>query len=444
MGITRRNAICYAGFTPVAMALGGCEWWQGKPEDTSNLLMAPRRATPNPQFSNVEEYVDQLGRGFDSVFDDTNRFLAEGEIKRSNVNPTEHDARNTLDYLLLENQDSYYNFVSKTARAKGRYKIVEASGSASTETEEITNSYSIHVCSIARRFDKSHQYKNGTIGLTEESKAVLRNLRGNKDLSLKFFGDSFISGVIPGAELFIDIQFETATSSSKRECKASLDVNVSKIGNGSVSYSQLIREARGYKRCIIKVLGLDAETTSRQFDSGEAAFEAISRFLAAADGPSTAAFMNYRPISELSLNGQVLDWVNNRELLAREAFVARLETRLAYLDLAQADAGYVSANPSEFDPQTRERAQSDTLLIGASRERVLQVGRDAYGEFKDTGKTSRQFALTRLDGLLPSLKTYQQIEPPPPSPQAPPPPPPPPPEPREHTGIHDVLRERGG
>lgn len=385
----------------------------------------------------TDPYVDQVGRGCDTIFDNLKGLMVTGTLIRSPVSPTEFDVRNGLKYQQVETQEAYYSLTSKSARAKGRYKAFSASGSGSKVNELTTNSYSLHICALARRVDQSFQLKNDTIRLTKGAEDVIRGER-DSDRRLRDWGDSFVAGVIPGSELFIDIKFQTSSRSEKTDCKASIAASFSNLVSGSGSYSQVISSARSYKNVVVEIIGLDATSVPKQFTAEEAQ-RIIERFLATPDTQSSVWAMNLRPVSDLSLRGRKLDWVDFQAMRRRENFLAKAESCLTYLDRGQIDAEYVRGNRSEFDQATFDRASNDLGGIAAARERILVIGSDAYDTFRNDGKTSPKFDPAMFDAVMPKLAEYVQREP---TPQpAPAPRPQPKPAPRDHS---DHQGDHGG
>lgn len=381
------------------------------PPDVLPLNLPP--SSPNKALTDSDPYVDELGRGFDSVFDETKMFFVTGEVIRSDYNPTTGDARDSLAYELLESQDSYYAFTKKSARAKARYKLFSGSGRASKTSEKTSNSYSLHICALARRFDPMHSLKNGTVALTEEGERLYRRYKDRPGELIKLLGDSYVAGVLPGAELLLDIRFETSSKTARGNASAALRLSYGKLASGSASYGQVINSASSVKRVTVNITGVDGLPIPRLY-TAEEANQLIQQFLRNTDVATTAAYMNYRPIRELTRNGRPLDFVDYEVLSRRERFVSEAEAQLEYLDRVEADAVYVVGNENEFDSNTLDRARSDLPAIKTARNRIFDIGEAAYGRFRNTG--SHDFDYRVFETISPTFQTYEQIEPAKPTP----------------------------
>jgi hypothetical protein len=373
----------------------------------------PQSLAPDP--SNPDPYVDQVGRGCDTTFDELRRPMITGTLIRSPIAPTEFDVRNGLKWKMIETQTDYYSLTRKSARAKGRYKLFKARGSGSKASEFTSNSYSLHICALARRVDQSFQLNKDTIRLTKEAEQVILGER-DPNRRLRDWGDTFVAGVIPGSELFIDIKFETSSRSAKTDCRTSISASYDKMVSGSGSYSQVISKAKFYKTVTVEIVGLDDKGVPKQYTADEAQ-KMVEHFLATPDKQSSVWEMNLRPVGDLSLRGRRLDWVDFQAIRRRENFLAEAETSMTYLHYGEIDAEYVRDNSSEFDKATFDRASKDLQDIGVARKKLLDIGEDAYAAFRNDGKTGAKFVLARFDGVMPELEEYVQRE------RTPPPPP---------------------
>lgn len=376
----------------------------------------------------VQRYADQIGRGFDSVFDESRRYFVEGEMANTLITPHPDYLPNTLKYELVENQSQYRAVISRSAKAKGRYGIFKARGGGSSQTEKTNNSYSLRVCAVAKKFGPAITLKNGTTRLSREAIGVIRTARNNKNALLLGMGDNYISGILPASELFIDIIFETSSSSSRRALKASISGSFGRIASGSGSYSELIGSARSYKRVVIELTGING--VSREF-SPDNAWSMIENFYNDTTTQAYAAQIFRREVSELVVNNQSVDWVDVRARAQRENFVSEAEASLLYLANGRADAEYVAANVDEFAAETIERAQADLQAIQSAEGRIIQAGAEARLDFDESGSTTAKFDPARIADALPTLKGYLQKEPTPAPASTPAPRPKPPREPRD-------------
>jgi hypothetical protein len=269
---------------------------------------------------------------------------------------------------------------------------------------------------LARRVDQSFQLNKNTIRLIKEAEQATLGER-DPNRRLRDWGDTFVAGVVPGSELLIDIKFETSSRSAKTDCKASMSASYGKMVSGSGSYSQVISSAKSYKKVTVDIVGVDATGVPKQYTADEAQ-KMVEHFLATPDKQSSVWEMNLRPVSDLSLRGRKLDWVDFQGIRRRENFLAAAEVSMAYLHYGQIDAEYVRDNPSEFDKATFDRASKDLQDIVVARKKLLDIGEDAYADFRNDGKTGAKFDVARFDGVMPKLDEYvQQERTPPPTPK---------------------------
>lgn len=360
-------------------------------------------------------YVDELGRGVDTVFDEGKRYFVTGELVRSSVLPEGVTNANELKYQLIENQQDYHSLIRRSAKAKGRWKIFSGGASGSSRTEARSNSYSLHVCAVARRYDAAHYLKNGTVRLTEDGETFIRSIARDRGRLLRSLGDMYVAGVQPMAELIVDIRFETSSSSNRRRCSASVSAGVSGLVSGSGSFKQLIDNASAYKRVTVEISGLTADQTPHAFTANEAT-ELVRSFLSRTDGAANTAWTSTRDVGDLTLRrGLMPEWVNFTERMRREQFVATGESSMDYLIDARADAEYVAANPVEFDGATRDRAAQDLIAISQTMDRIAALGNAAHAHFRDTGQNGSMFDPAPLKDGLPDFDDYVQIEPTPPA-----------------------------
>jgi hypothetical protein len=440
--LRRRTMLEGMGALALAAGLEGC--LAAKPQATtgtglilplhlaaqgSSMKSGAAAAAPDP--SQPQPYIDQVGRGCDTVFDELKGPMVTGTVVRSPVSPTEFDVRNGLKYQMIESQSDYYSLTKKSARAKGRFGLFSGGGGGSKVNEKTSNSYTLHICALARRMDQSYQLNKDTIKLTKDAEAVIRGER-DPHRRLRDWGDSFVAGVIPGSELFIDIQFETRSKTAKTNCAASVSASYGKLVSGSGSYSQVISSANSYKKVVVEITGLDATGVPRQYTADEAQ-RIIEHFLSTPDAQASVWAMNTRPVSDLVLRGRKLDWVDFQEMRRRETFLGQAEASLLYLDNGQTDAEYVRANPGEFDKATQDRAAKDLEEIVRARTAIFGICDDAYADFRNDGQSGPKFDPARITGVLPTLTEYVQVEPSPPPPK---PRPKPQPEYRDHDRPH--------
>lgn len=219
--------------------------------------------------------------------------------------------------------------------------------------------------------------------------------------------------------MFIDIKFETSSRSAKSNCKASFSASYGKLASGTGSYSQVISEAKHYKNVTVNIIGVMSGGVPKEFTVNESQ-QIIERFLANQDKQTNVWEMNLRPVSDLSLRGRKLDWVDFQALRLRSNFLAEAESSMEYLHYGEIDAQYVRDNQNEFDDATIQRASKDLQDIAVARKKIDDIVDDAYADFRNDGKTGAKFQLARFDAVMPKLIDYDQKEPtPPPTPQPP-------------------------
>lgn len=408
---------------------------QNYPPDVLPLNVPP--SSSNKGLSLSEEpnpYIDEIGRGYDSTFDETRMFFVDGDVVRSSHNSIGGATGDSLNFELTETQESYYAFTKKSARAKARWKIFSGEGRARKTSEKTSNSYTLHICALARRFDDSHNLRNGSLKLTKEGEALYQRFKDRPAELLKLLGDSYISGIVPGAELLIDIQYETSSRSSKGRASADLAAAVKGFGSASGSYGQLINATSAAKRVKVNLVGLDGLDLPQEY-TAERATALIEQFLKNKDVATKSFYTNYRPIHELTLKGRPLDFVNYEDLSRRERFIAEAESLIELLDRVEADAEYVRDNPAEFNDETKKRADADLILARQSRSLVFDIGEPAYAKYRQTGYFN--FDYKAFAGVLPQFSTYEQVEPAAPTP----PPPKPRPKPETRTRCNGSCRD---
>jgi hypothetical protein len=391
--------------------------------------------------NNAAPYADQIGRGWDSVFGATRRYFVTGNVIETRMLPDGVYIPSDFVYTLAETQAQYESATSFTAKAKGRAGLVKAKASLSTALQNANSSYAIHVCALARKVGPIYIIQNGTLALTEEARQAIQKAR-YKDHLLRDMGDSYISGVLPASELFIDLMYETASASSRSTLTASLKASYGGLVSGSATFSQMMSNATGHKNVKLTATGINGVSKDLKPED----VLAMSSDFFAQDSRTEYAIRQYpRNISELTLNGVPLDWVNQEALQRRTRFVQAAENKLQDLVDAAADSQYVQNNPAEFDEMTQSRARADFPVISRAYARIQSIVDDARREFEQNGMTTRKFDVANLEDEVPDLKMYLQIEPPPPPPAPAPATPAQPPErPRRPSHEGGADRNVGG
>ncbi|MDP5280251.1 hypothetical protein Q9Q95_15085 [Sphingomonas sp. DG1-23] len=370
-------------------------------------LVVPASHSPMKSSRVAPEPVRQLGLGFDSAFGEEMRHMVSGEAVETTVVAHEDYRPNTLRYHMTETQEEFNSVISRSAKAKGRYGLFKSGGKFASSNDVTTDSYSINICAIVKKYRKAIYIKPETAALSPEAEKILRRNHRDHDRLLHQFGDTYISHLIPASELLIDMKFSTRSRQDKSDLKGSLSASYGKLVSGKASYAEIVQSAQSHKQVEISISGLDASGVPRAYTAEEAQ-RIIADFLGDDSRASYATAIGYTPIDRLSLRGSPLNFVNNRELLKRHQFVDEVEITFAYLDNAIRDAAYVAANPDEFDQATVQRAAADRDAIMQAHSRVTDAALEAHAAYRDGDMDEKMFDRPRISGMRPALSSYVQ------------------------------------
>lgn len=408
--ISRRAFVGTTGAVTLSAGLIGCRESADQPVDTdkrpredqsSSRSILVQSAEAGRGESLVEKdssgvYLDELGRSYDSAFDESLAPYARGTVRREDVVGPDDATGRDIDYQTTESQSTYYAAKSFSASAKGGFGPIKAKGSISSSTVETANSYNFHLITTCRRHDRPFVLDNADTAPIDQARAIVsRNWNSDRYL-MRMFGDKFVNRIVPIDLLFVDIVVQTHSESQKKSLAASLKASFAGIAKGKGSYSELIESASSAKNVSAKVIGFKGNIKSTDLSATEVD-RVINEFFDSKDAGARTARIDLRDIRELKVNGHIPDWIDFSELSQRRRFVQDANARWIELDQREIDALYVSANKEEFDQSTYDRARSDLTKIRQSKLAVEKVAQDAYDHFKNDGRVDDRFAISALE-----------------------------------------------
>lgn len=423
MSITRRMALAGGASLAAVPMLHGCSSSRSTFSIDDIVAIEPT----DEKTLSLSDYADQLGRGFDSVLGETRGVFVKGDVRETRIAPDDRDRANKVTYHLVEDQQSYSFLRAMSASARARFGSFGGGGSTSRSTFKQTSSYSIHICALARRFDRSLVLDSRSIKLSDEAGRQIsnsRNRRGwtqdGKSQMLRAYGDQFVSAVTSGSELFFDLEFTCASRADMDRLKASISASYGSLVSGGGSFSQVISSASSRKTVNMTLSGIDGRGVPATISADEAQ-RIISRFLDNDQLNAQPIYLTPRDVMEAPMRSGSADWVDFPQRTTRQRFFDDAAGVIEYLEMVLVDADYVRRNPDEFDSQTLDRALKDQEGASAYLKLVEDAAQDAYNEFRSSGQTGPAFS-RRFDVTSLGLRKYEQKTPTPqPAPQRPPP-----------------------
>jgi len=342
--------------------------------------------TQNP----AARYIEQLGKGYDSVIGELKALLVDGEQIEPTISPVEDDTANKFKYFMVEDQQSYYSLIQTAANAKAKLGAFSAKGGFSSTNEYASSSYCLHVCALARRYGKAVSFDARKLKLSNVFSNAQRKTGGNKAQMLRAFGDQYVAAVVPGDTLFIDLQFNTSSMQAKQDLKASISANYKTLASGSGSFSKLVQESRSHKAVSLLMVGLDGSMVPQQYTAEEIE-NAVKTFFNRENPQYRAAFMRYDPVDQIFASNGHPDWVNHEDVERRRTFFDRANEAYEYLEQVHSDANYVAKNPAEFDEGVARRAAKDFMRTRDLMDRISADVRMTNAKFANTGITGPAF-----------------------------------------------------
>jgi hypothetical protein len=412
MLFTRRTAMLAGASTLLLPA--ACKYIRRQTIQANDLIPVFGSNTGSANYSTEDvqdRYIEQLGKGFDSVIGQMKALLVDGEQIEPTISPVQDDTANKFKYFLVEDQQSYYSLIQTAANAKAKFGSLSAKGSFSSSNEYSTSSYCLHVCALARRYGKAVSFDSRKLKLSHVYRNAMKVTGGNKAQMLKTFGDQYVAAVVPGDTLFVDLQFNTTSMKSKNDLKASISANYGALASGSGSISKLVREASGHKAISLLMVGLDGTMVPHEYTAAEIENN-VKLFFERKDPKYTAAFMRYDPVDQIFADNGHPNWVNNVDVERRRTFFERANDAYEYLEQVHSDANYVAKNPAEFDEGVARQAAKDFTRSGDLMDRISADVRMTNAKFADTGVTDPAFNKDLRTLLKSPFQTYPQKEPP--------------------------------
>ncbi len=380
-----------------------------------------------------KEYFENLGKSYDSAFQEKRRYLLVGEAEQETASAS--TIMDSFSYKFAFNQQEFSSLIKSSISAKASYGIFSGKASSSMNKFFSSNNYSCYIYGFMRLVNPRFVFDLRKTTLEPHIANYIANNQDNIDLIEKNIGDEVVTGVTISSEIMIKIEIKTSSENQKEEIKKSIGASAGTFGSGNAEFSSLYSKIKKGKEISIDIYG----NIPNQFMSNVSASEVdklLLEFPSRSEGNFSIMEFSMTPISEIPQLLEFNEIVNLNELEERKKFLEALN--LIYQNHLnwKNDILYVTSasNKTEFAQNTINKAIKDLSTCSQNISQLEEIYSSASNYWRNNGENGNSFKISLLNEYPASFESYPRKKTVPPKPKpkpAPKPKPKPKPKPAE-------------